>query len=139
MTFTLGNKQYPVEITFQEAYGPLKKDCDFNIFNMFAEDDLLPRKLLLDEEYVLNLMWYFVKKEETIQTKEVMISKITSMDTVDEFREALWEGVVNFSSALKRPMLLDAWKVMKKELRATRIGSHIAGQFPSLSDLEEST
>jgi len=137
MTFTLGNKQYPVEITFQEAYGPLKKECDFNIFNMFAEDDLLPRKLLLDEEFVLELMWYFVKKEGTLQTKESMISKIPSMEFVDEFREALWEGVVNFSSPLKRPMLIDAWKVMKKELRATRIGNNNVGQSPSTSDQEE--
>lgn len=139
MTFTLGNKQYPVEIIFQEAYGPLKKDFKLNIFNMFSENDNTPRQLLLDDEYVLDLMWYFVKKEQHIQTKENMIAKITSMDVVDEFREELWAGVVNFSSHLKRPMLMEAWKVMKKEIKGMKMetGNDTSGVLDSTFDQEE--
>ena len=120
--FTLGNKEFTVKIDFNQARTVIPERFKFHILQLFADEAETEKqmmKLLLDDQYALDLMEYFVT--ESGEEWATYVRYVKDMADVDLFREAFWAGVVNFSSSLKKDLLLKAWKTMKKELKKVLI------------------
>lgn len=128
-TFTFDEKKVPVRITVPMAMTELPKLFDIKIIGMFASDEQViaaMRELVLDDDKALRLMHFFIEKH-TSMSFESMIEKMKNLDVVDEFREAFWAAVVNFSGPLKKQIILDMWTEFKKELKEFDLAQKLSG------------
>lgn len=118
-SFEFDGKKIPIELDVKMVMGDLAKKFDLRILSMFTDDTIVEaamRKLVFHDEETLKLMHYFIEKQ-TSMSYDSMCNKMTNLDILDEFREAFWAAVVNFSGPLKKQALLEIWKMFKDELR----------------------
>jgi len=112
----VGNHDVPINLTFKEVLEILPGDFDIHLSKAFTdpqESNKLLVKLLLDDELVIKLCLYF-GKNSTLTSDDLM--KLNSND-LEDFRQKFWEAFTDFSPALRRPMMMEAWmeaKVMIK-------------------------
>lgn len=129
-TFTFDGKKITVRITMPMVLGDLTKRFNLNLLTMFADDSMVEqamRHLVFHDEETLQLMHFFIEKETTM-SYQAMLERMTNLDVLDEFREAFWAAVVNFSGPLKKQALMEIWQMFKTELR------NFKAQQPSTSD-----
>ena len=79
-------------------------------------------QLLVDPTYTIDLCWYFTEKKVEFG-KEEFYELLGTAAGLDEFREAFWASIVNFSSPHIQKMLIEMWAEMKKELKRFKVDS----------------
>lgn len=120
--FTLNKKIYVIRIDLKTNY-QLTEKFDFNILKLFLDEAVTRQamlKLLLDTEFCIDLMWFFIEKKVDFN-KDTMLEYIDTAAGLDEFKEAVWASVINFSSPLIRKMLIEMWGQLKHELKNFKI------------------
>ena len=135
--FTLNNKIHVIKIDLKTQYQLIDK-FDFNILKLFLDENITRQvmlKLLIDTEFCLDLMWYFIEKKVDY-SKDTMLEYVGTADGLEEFKEAVWASVVNFSSRLIRPMLIEMWSALKHELRVFKIDSETSQTSSSGLEVE---
>ena len=137
--FTLNNKIHVIRIDLKTHYVLVDK-FNFNVLKIFLDEQLTRQimlRLLLDIDFCLDLLWFFIEKKVEYN-KDSMLDYVGTADGLEEFKEAVWAAVVNFSSRLTRPMLLDMWKALKHEIRTMRIDLETSTASSSEQEVEES-
>jgi hypothetical protein len=117
--FKLGDKRYKLKITMGMATKDLPDKFDMDILSMFCSEERMQQamqKMVFDDSGALRLMHYFVEKESGF-TYERMLEDLSDLAVVDEFRDAFWAAIVNFSGPLKKKILMQMWQEFKKELK----------------------
>ena len=135
--FTLNNKIHVIKIDLKTQYQLIEK-FDFSTLKLFLDDQLTRQvmiKLLLDTEFCLALLWFFIEKKVDY-SRDTMLDYVGNAEGLEEFREAIWAAVVNFSSRLIRPTLMEMWKQLKHEMRTFDLGSEISKTSSSDSEAE---
>lgn len=125
--FEFGGSTIPLTITLKEVYA-IREKFDFNILKLFIEDENAAhqiQRLALDDEFAIDVCWYLLESKLPY-SKEKFIENITDMTVIEQFREAFWAAIVNFSSPLKRSALVQFWKEMKKEIRNVDVAKLIS-------------
>jgi hypothetical protein len=92
-------------------------------------------KLLLDDQYSLDLAGYFATKAG--HDWEKIQDKITDLNFLSEFQEAFWAAIVNFSNPLKKDLLIKIWTLLKKEIKHLKLENEPSSELPSMSSQEE--
>lgn len=134
--FKVGAIDIPIKINWMLALTELPEQFDIRICKLFdpqhtdGTQDLM-QKLLLDDEYTLKLCWFFVSRKSEM-TYDTFLNELDSSHNLESFREAFWAAAVNFSGPLKKGLMIEAWKEMKREVKNFSISKAIAEQ----SDLE---
>jgi len=126
-TFTFDGKRIPIVINMKMVVGELNKKFNLNVLGMFASDILVEqtmRELVFEDEKTLQLMHFFLEKEVTI-SYDSMLNKMENLDVLDEFREAFWAAIVNFSGPLKKQALLEIWQIFKRELKEFKVPTNL--------------
>lgn len=136
--FTLNGKIHVIKIDLKTQY-LLTDKFDFNILKMFFDDNLtreMMLKLLLDTEFCLKLLWFFIEKKVEYSHDD-MLDHVGTADGLDEFKEAVWAAIVNFSSKLTRPALIEMWSQLKHKLRTFKPDLETSPTSSSESEVEE--
>jgi hypothetical protein len=137
--FTLNKKVHVIRIDLKTQYQLVDK-FDFNILKLFLDEQLTREtmlKLLIDTEFAIELCWFFIEKKVDYN-KETMLEYLDSAAGLDEFKEAVWAAIVNFSSPLIRKMLVEMWGQLKHELKTFNLDLETSTQSSSESSQEES-
>lgn len=127
--FKVGDQKYKVKITTGMAMKELPELFDMNILSMFCSEERMQQamnKMVFDDEGALKLMHYFIEKSGHSISMERMIEDMPDLSVLDEFRDAFWAGVVNFSGPLKKKVLMDMWKQFKEELKTADLTKNVS-------------
>lgn len=95
--------EIPVNITIQTAID-MKANTALNLLAVFEGDNLetLARDLTLNDEFVIELFWYFANKK--IADKETFYTSLTR-DLITGFKERFWAALENFIDPHARPLI----------------------------------
>lgn len=118
--FEFNGKKYKVEISPTMAYKELPQRFEINLLKMFADEETNKetlQTLIMDDDKMLHLMYFFLEKNGSTLTLENVLSQMENLAVLDTFRDAFWAGVINFSPPLKKNILLQIWDQMKKEIK----------------------
>lgn len=109
--------KFEIEITISEAYR-LKSEFEINLLNMFEGNNLdhLATNLTLNDELAIELWWDTIKSKYTSEDRIKCIDKL-SRESLDNFKEAYWAAIVNFSPRAGKDTLLDLKKHLPELLR----------------------
>lgn len=139
--FTFGGKQYPIEINWSSAYNTLPEKFEINILKLFVNEEETQRtvaNLLNDDELALRLCWHYLEPQVTYDWDKFLQLLDEEPEAVEAFRETFWAAVVNFSSPQKKGVLLDMWKIMKRELKQLSLDSTTSSKSSTESNPEAS-
>ena len=139
--FTFGGKQYPINITWSSAYNTLPDKFNINILKLFVNEEETQRtiqNLLADDDLALRLCWFYLEPQVQFDWDKFLELLDEEPEAIEHFRETFWAGVVNFSSPQKKGVLLEMWKIMKREMKQLSLESQISSKSSTESNLEES-
>lgn len=137
MKFTVNKREYEIKLTYGLAITTLPDKFDIRLAKMFVnEEEALDcmRRLILDDELLLQLMHFFMDEDITWDR---LLDAVTP-DTLDDFREAFWTACAVFSGPLKKGIMEQMWRGLKKEIKTMDFESLISEDSPSPSNPEES-
>lgn len=108
----------PVNLTFGylEAYRELPK-YGLDLLSIFDAENTVIQKIMLDDRVMLDVRFYFLKREGLAADFEESLEDFTSVQ-MQQFREAFWEEVVNFSAPPARKALREMWTEAKRQLNS---------------------
>jgi len=121
-TFNIGKQEYNIKLTYGLSVNVLPDKFNINLTKIFVDSELASKTmetLVLDDERTLSLMWFFVEPTASIDY-DTFLEKVSPQE-LEEFREAFWAEVVNFSGSLKKNMMLQMWTEFKKELKKAHL------------------
>lgn len=127
-----------IQLDLKTVYS-IRDKFDFNVMKLFIEDEKAAhqiQRLALDEEFAIELCWFMIEKQVKY-SKEKFIENVSDLSVLDQFREAFWAAVVNFSNPLKKAALLQMWKEFKKEVRNLDVTKLISEQLSTDSKAGE--
>jgi hypothetical protein len=138
--FSFNGKQYPIVIKWTTAFSVLPEKFDIEILKLFVDDQLTQQtasRLLVDDELALRLFWYYLEPQVEFNWDKFLELLDEEPEAVENFREAFWSAVVNFSSPQKKGILGDMWKMLKKEMKQLSLDTDKSSKSPSESSPEE--
>ena len=107
--YTFMGKEYPIVIEIPQAF-TFKAEFGVNLLKIFEGDNMneLTVTLALDDEKIIEIWWWFIGKKmgSDAQARENAIDKLTR-ESLNEFKEALWAAIVNFSDPAMKPALIE--------------------------------
>lgn len=111
-TYKFRGKDIEIGFTMGSAI-TFKHQFDINLLNLFEDGNLdkFATTVALNDEKMLDIWWHFVSEKGGYTDREECIDVLTR-DSLTEFKEAFWAGVVNFSDPAGKPILLQ----LKKQL-----------------------
>lgn len=136
--FELNKQRYPVKLTMKDVLGVLQ-DYELDLFSIFASEETMQNammNLLLNDQMALDLMYLFIERKNKELTKDQVLELMEDMSILDNFREAFWAAVVNFSSPLKKELLRGIWETLKKELRDKNFARRMLEELSSNGNAE---
>lgn len=139
--FTFGGKQYPITITWSSAYNTLPEKFDIEILKLFINEEQTQKtiqSLLADDELALKLCWFYIEPQVQFDWDKFLELLDEEPEAIENFRETFWAAVVNFSSPQKKGVLLEMWKIMKREMKQLSLESQISSKSSTESNPEES-
>ena len=131
--FVVDGKTYPIRIVWKDARF-IAAEYDYNILKLFIDEEMTNKvmmALLVDNELVINLCWYFLR-DKVEYTQDDLLEYLPTPAHFEEFREAMWAAIVNFSSPQLRGVLVEGWKQTKRQLKALK--KELETSTPSSSD-----
>lgn len=111
-SYKFDGKQIPIKITYKEAEEDLYNQ-GIDLLDMFSENHVgeALQKILLNDRFMLKLWWNYIEPHVKMTYEEAR-DKLTP-DGLQEFRDAFWEAVVNFTPPPVRKELREAWSQAK--------------------------
>lgn len=131
--FTSQNIEFPINIKVGTAIF-FKQEFKFNLLNLFEGDNVsvFLETMSLNDEKIIDLMWYYVK--DKIEDKEAWIDSLERKD-LTEFKDAFWEGVLNFSDLAARPVLQELRRQLPELLKQNVVQNLLGTQNQSQQKL----
>lgn len=139
--FSFAGKQYPINITWSSAYNTLPEKFDINILKLFVNEDETQKTistLLADDDLALRLCWFYLEPQVQFDWEKFLTLLDEQPEAIEDFRETFWAAVVNFSSPQKKGVLLEMWKIMKREMKQLSLESQISSKSSTEPNPEES-
>jgi len=139
--FTFHEKAYPIIINWSSAYNVLPEKFDINILKLFVNEEETQKtisNLLNDDDLALRLCWFYLEPHVSFDWDKFLQLLDEELEAIENFREAFWAAVVNFSSPQKKGVLLEMWKIMKREMRQLSLESQISSKSSTESSPEVS-
>lgn len=139
--FTFHDKAYPIIINWSSAYNVLPEKFDINILKLFVNEEETQKtisNLLNDDDLALRLCWFYLEPHVSFDWEKFLQLLDEELEAVENFREAFWAAVVNFSSPQKKGVLLEMWKIMKREMKQLSLESQISSKSSTESSPEAS-
>jgi hypothetical protein len=118
--FEFAGTKYKIEISPMMAYKDLPDRFNINLLKMFADaqsNESAMQDIIMDDNNMLHLMFYFLEKNGTKLTFEDMLNAMENLTILDEFRDAFWAAIINFSPPLKKGIIRETWEQIKKEMK----------------------
>jgi hypothetical protein len=140
--FTFHEKAYPIVITWSSAYNSLPEKFGIEILKLFVDEQLTQQtthRLLVDDDLALRLCWSFIEPQVSYDWDKFLELLDEEPEAIENFREAFWSAVINFSSPQKKGVLLEIWKMLKRELKQLSLDTDKSLKSPSEQNPEEST
>jgi hypothetical protein len=134
--FRHNKREYELEIKYNHAILTFPEKYGIHLTKLLGNMDLTNETLsaiLLDDEKLIDLMWFYVKAQTDSLEYEVFLETLVPNDLVS-FRESFWEETLTFSGPLKEQSLKEMWKTFRKELKNMKFD-----ELDSKSPPEEST
>ena len=101
----------PIKISYKAAWFDLP-DLGIDILDIFKDQSTM-MAILTNDRVMIPVLYYFCDKH--CSTLENAIENLTP-SVMEEFREAFWNEVINFTSPQMRPALQETMKMLKTEL-----------------------
>lgn len=139
--FNFAGKQYPINITWSSAYNTLPEKFEINILKLFVNEDETQKTistLLADDDLALRLCWFYLEPQVQFDWEKFLTLLDEQPEAIEDFRETFWAAVVNFSSPQKKGVLLEMWKIMKREMKQLSLESQTSSKSSTESNPEES-
>jgi hypothetical protein len=138
--FTFGDKTYPIIVTWSLAYNTLPEKFNIEILKLFVDEQLTQattHRILVDDDLALRLCWFFLEPQVSYDWDKFLELLDQEPEAVENFRESFWSAVVNFSSPQKKGVLIEMWKLLKRELRQLSLDMDKSLKSPSEQNPEE--
>lgn len=138
-TFKIKNDTFTIRIGYRDSIVILPEKFGIHLSRLFSSEEAASETLsalVLDDERSLKLMYYYVEEQTGSDWDEFLDS--VSPKELDEFREAFWTEVENFSGPLKKNLLRQIWTEFKREIKKSSLEKMNTGPLLSDSDQEES-
>ena len=139
--FTFGGKQYPITITWSSAYNVLPEKFDIEILKLFVNEEQTQKiamNLLVDDDLALRLCWFYLEPQVQYDWDKFLELLDEEPEAIEHFRETFWAAIVNFTSPQKKGVLLDLWKMLKREMKQLSLESQTSSKSSTESNPEES-
>lgn len=122
--FSHRNREYSIKIGYLAAIEVFPEQFGISLTKLLVNDEATNdtiRTLMLNDEVVIDMMWYYIKEQSDIIEKTDFLEKLESKEVI-EFREAFWQEALNFSGPLKAQVLTQAWTEMRRYLKKATLG-----------------
>lgn len=135
--FKYGNRTVPMSMSFTLADTKME-DLGLNILGVLSDGGQTIQTLLLDDRLLLKV-WYYYVKEETADSWEDALAVLDETEGgLEEFREAFFTLIVNFSSPPTRKILREMWDQAKTQMKDSRriksmVSSYESSEEPDLT------
>jgi hypothetical protein len=140
--FSFNEKSYPIVITWSLAYNTLPEKFNIEILKLFVDEQLTQsttNRILVDDDLALRLCWFFLESQVTYDWDKFLELLDSEPEAIENFRETFWSAIVNFSSPQKKGVLLEIWKVLKREMKQLSLDMDKSSRSLSEQNPEEST
>jgi hypothetical protein len=140
--FSFNEKSYPIVITWSLAYNTLPEKFNIEILKLFVDEQLTQattHRILVDDDLALRLCWFFLESQVTYDWDKFLELLDSEPEAIENFRETFWSAIVNFSSPQKKGVLLEIWKVLKREMKQLSLDMDKSSRSLSEQNPEEST
>lgn len=117
--FQYRNRKIDLELGIWDAMDTFPKRFKINVLQLLNDmEDTMEaiRIFTLDDETMLHVMHFYVCKELDQCEWEDFLKNVTPKELA-EFKDALWQEVINFSGPLKEKMLQGLKKEVRNELK----------------------
>lgn len=132
--FQYGTRSIPMEMGFVLANGKME-DLGLDVLSVLSDGGVTLQKILLDDKTMLKV-WYYYVHEETRDDWETALAILDETPNgLEDFRDAFYKLVVNFSPLQTRKLLGEMWEQIKKRMKDSR---SIKSLLSSSDLLEES-
>jgi hypothetical protein len=138
--FSFNDKTYPIIVTWSLAYNTLPEKFNIEILKLFVDEQLTQQttnRILVDDDLCLRLCWFFIEPQVQFDWDKFLELLDQEPEAIENFRETFWSAIVNFSSPQKKGVLLEIWKLLKKEMKQLSLDMDKSSKSPSESNPEE--
>jgi hypothetical protein len=138
--FSFNDKTYPIIVTWSLAYNTLPEKFNIEILKLFVDEQLTQQttnRILVDDDLCLRLCWFFIEPQVQFDWDKFLELLDQEPEAIENFRETFWSAIVNFSSPQKKGVLLEIWKMLKKEMKQLSLDTDKSSKSPSESSPEE--
>lgn len=138
--FSFSDKTYPIVITWSLAYNTLPEKFNIEILKLFVDEQLTQittNRILVDDDLALRLCWFFLEPQVSYDWDKFLELLDQEPEAIENFRETFWSAVVNFSSPQKKGVLIEMWKLLKRELKQLSLDMDKSLKSPSEQNQEE--
>jgi hypothetical protein len=138
--FSFNDKTYPIIVTWSLAYNTLPEKFNIEILKLFVDEQLTQQttnRILVDDDLCLRLCWFFIEPQVQFDWDKFLELLDQEPEAIENFRETFWSAIVNFSSPQKKGVLLEIWKLLKKEMKQLSLDTDKSSKSLSESNPEE--
>lgn len=122
-------QKVPLKITYGLACGRLD-ELGLDILSLFEDDNQVIPTIMLNDKVMLRVRFYFLQEAGVEDDWENSISDMTPQE-MQNFKEAFWDEVVNFSPPPAREALRQFWVETKKRLKSQKaLSSSMSSDLP---------